>query len=66
MDTIFALASAQGKAGVSVIRISGPNALGVANQICDRPLPAKGRGLRRLMDFDGSQLDEASGGTHSP
>ena len=59
MDTIFALASAQGKAGVSVIRISGPNALGVANQICDRPLPAKGRGLRRLMDFDGSQLDEA-------
>lgn len=59
MDTIFALASAQGKAGVSVIRISGPNALGVANQICDHPLPAKGRGLRRLMDFDGSQLDEA-------
>ncbi|EAQ46277.1 tRNA modification GTPase [Roseobacter sp. MED193] len=59
MDTIFALASAQGKAGVSVIRISGPNALGVANQICDRPLPAKGRGLRRLIDFDGSQLDEA-------
>lgn len=59
MDTIFALASAQGKAGVSVIRISGPNALGVANQICDRPLPAKGRGLRRLIDFDGGQLDEA-------
>lgn len=59
MDTIFALASAQGKAGVSVIRISGPNALGVANQICDRPLPAEGRGLRRLIDFDGSQLDEA-------
>ena len=44
---------------MSVIRISGPNALGVANQICDRPLPAKGRGLRRLIDFDGSQLDEA-------
>ncbi len=29
IDTIFALASAQGKAGVSVIRISGPHALEV-------------------------------------
>ncbi len=59
MDTIFALASAQGKAGVSVIRISGPLALDAANQICDRPLPAKGRGLRCLLDLDGGHLDEA-------
>lgn len=59
MDTIFALASAQGKAGVSVIRISGPLALTAANQICDHPLPVKGRGLRCLQDLDGSQLDEA-------
>ncbi|WP_281954625.1 tRNA uridine-5-carboxymethylaminomethyl(34) synthesis GTPase MnmE [Pseudophaeobacter arcticus] len=59
MDTIFALASAQGKAGVSVIRISGPLALTAANQICDRPLPAKGRGLRSLLDLDGTHLDEA-------
>jgi tRNA modification GTPase len=59
MDTIFALASAQGKAGVSVIRISGPLALTAANQICDRPLPAKGRGLRCLLDLDGTHLDEA-------
>ena len=27
MDTIYALASAAGKAGVSIIRISGPDAL---------------------------------------
>jgi tRNA modification GTPase len=59
MDTIFALASAQGKAGVSVVRISGPNALEAANQICDRSLPEKGRGLRVLRDTDGSHLDEA-------
>ncbi|WP_083096828.1 tRNA uridine-5-carboxymethylaminomethyl(34) synthesis GTPase MnmE [Pseudophaeobacter leonis] len=59
MDTIFALASAQGKAGVSVVRISGPNALEAANQICDRPLPEKGRGLRILRDADGNHLDEA-------
>ena len=59
MDTIFALASAQGKAGVSVIRISGPLALDAANQICDRPLPEKGRGLRCLLDLNGGHLDEA-------
>lgn len=59
MDTIFALASAQGKAGVSVIRVSGPLALEAANQICDHSLPAKGRGLRRLLDLDGGHLDEA-------
>jgi tRNA modification GTPase len=59
MDTIFALASAQGKAGVSVVRISGPLALEAANQICDSPLPDKGRGLRILRDSAGSHLDEA-------
>ncbi len=59
MDTIFALASAQGKAGVSVVRISGPLALEAANLICDRPLPEKGRGLRVLRDADGNHLDEA-------
>lgn len=59
MDTIFALASAQGKAGVSVVRISGPLALEAANLICDRPLPEKGRGLRILRDSAGYHLDEA-------
>ncbi|MCD9147052.1 tRNA uridine-5-carboxymethylaminomethyl(34) synthesis GTPase MnmE [Pseudophaeobacter flagellatus] len=58
MDTIFALASAQGKAGVSVIRVSGPLALVAANQLCDRPMAAKGRGLRVLTDLDGRHLDE--------
>lgn len=59
MDTIFALASAQGKAGVSVIRISGPLALEAANRISEHPLPEKGRGLRVLMDPEGAPLDEA-------
>ncbi|MGR3621233.1 tRNA uridine-5-carboxymethylaminomethyl(34) synthesis GTPase MnmE [Pseudophaeobacter sp.] len=59
MDTIFALASAQGKAGVSVLRISGPMALAAANQICDRPMPKQGRGLRILREANGDRLDEA-------
>ena len=56
MDTIFALASATGKAGVAVIRISGPAAFTTATQLCgDCP----SRGLRVLRDVEGRLLDEA-------
>ncbi|MBL4812635.1 MAG: tRNA uridine-5-carboxymethylaminomethyl(34) synthesis GTPase MnmE [Rhodobacteraceae bacterium] len=58
MDTIFALASAAGKAGVAVIRISGADAL-VAGQKLAGPLPEHGRRLCRLRRGDGSLLDEA-------
>lgn len=59
MDTIFALASAQGKAGVAVIRVSGPLALEAGARLCGRDLPARGTGLRILRDAAGGQLDEA-------
>ncbi|MEC3861345.1 tRNA uridine-5-carboxymethylaminomethyl(34) synthesis GTPase MnmE [Mesobacterium sp. TK19101] len=58
MDTIFALATAQGKAGVAVVRISGPDALKAASQFCTLPDPRRA-GLRRLVDRDGAVLDEA-------
>ena len=57
MDTIFALASARGKAGVAVVRVSGPRAFAVAEVLGGR-LPS-GRGLRRLKSSDGVVLDEA-------
>ena len=58
MDTIFALASARGKAGVSIIRISGEGAFAAAGSLCGRlPEPRKA-GLRRLQ-FQGELLDEA-------
>ncbi len=59
MDTIFALASARGKAGVAVIRISGPLAHEAAGRLCGRLPPARKAGLRRLHAQDGSLLDEA-------
>lgn len=59
MDTIFALASAQGKAGVSVIRVSGSKALETLDYFNSKALPAPGRGLRVLRDHNGAQLDEA-------
>lgn len=59
MDTIFALASAQGKAGVSVIRLSGPQALPTASKISGGDLPTAGRALRVLSDQSGERIDEA-------
>ena len=59
MDTIFALATARGKSGVAIIRISGARALDVARDLAgDLPGFHQAR-LRRLTDSDGSLIDEA-------
>ena len=58
MDTIFALASGRGKAGVAVFRISGPEAhRALAALVSDVP-PERRASLRRLV-WDGEVLDEA-------
>ncbi len=59
MDTIFALASAQGKAGVAVIRVSGPRAHDAAARLCGTPLPARDMSLRVLRNAAGERLDQA-------
>ncbi|TNF20161.1 MAG: tRNA uridine-5-carboxymethylaminomethyl(34) synthesis GTPase MnmE [Rhodobacteraceae bacterium] len=59
MDTIFALASAQGKAGVSVIRISGPQAFAAGRLLCGALPEARRTGVRVLTDGDGRRIDEA-------
>ncbi|RME15226.1 MAG: tRNA uridine-5-carboxymethylaminomethyl(34) synthesis GTPase MnmE, partial [Alphaproteobacteria bacterium] len=56
-DTIFALASARGKAGVAVIRVSGPRAFESCREIC-RSVPEH-RGLRVLHAADGGPIDKA-------
>lgn len=58
MDTIFALASAQGKAGVAVIRLSGPDAHKSANALAGGGLPSRGMHLRTLRGPDGAILDD--------
>ena len=58
MDTIFALATARGKAGVAVIRISGPLALMAAARLGGGNLPARGMALRSLRDEAGAALDD--------
>lgn len=59
MDTIFALATAQGKAGVAVIRISGPLAHGAVRGMCDSELAPRGMRLCALHDGAGDHLDDA-------
>ncbi|MEP1588228.1 MAG: tRNA uridine-5-carboxymethylaminomethyl(34) synthesis GTPase MnmE [Tateyamaria sp.] len=59
MDTIFALATAQGRAGVAVIRISGPQAHACGTALCSSLPPNRQFALRNLVDLDGAVLDQA-------
>ncbi|MEA1649629.1 tRNA uridine-5-carboxymethylaminomethyl(34) synthesis GTPase MnmE [Nitrospirillum sp. BR 11164] len=59
-DTIFALASAPGRGGVQVIRLSGPKAGAALSALTGRPLPAPRRAtLARLKDQEGEVFDQA-------
>lgn len=57
MDTIFALASARGRAGVAVIRISGPKAHLAVETLC--VLPSERRAMVRDLVWQGEVLDQA-------
>ena len=59
MDTIFALATAQGRAGVAVVRISGPGSHDVCCALCGDLPAARIASVRVLSDSAGVRLDEA-------
>ena len=59
MDTIFALATAQGRAGVAVIRISGPSAFDVAHALIGDVPQTRYAALRKVQDASGEVIDEA-------
>ena len=60
-DTIYALATAAGRAAVAVVRISGPASDTTLATLTRRPLPEpRQASLRQLYEFDpGGVLDEA-------
>lgn len=59
MDTIFALSTAPGKAGVAIIRVSGCSAHEAVKSLCgDVPAPRRAA-LRILRDRTGEPMDEA-------
>ena len=59
MDTIFALASAPGKAGISIVRLSGPLAINVAEKLTKSKLMEKQPNLRVIYDSDNHFIDQA-------
>ncbi len=58
MQTIFALATARGKAGVAIIRVSGPEAFAIGRVLCGS-LPNPGQhAVRTVTSQDGAVLDQ--------
>jgi tRNA modification GTPase len=58
MDTIFAPATARGKAGLAVIRVSGPAAWEVAKILAAPLPPPRQAAFRKFRDASGEVLDE--------
>nr|WP_309502738.1 tRNA uridine-5-carboxymethylaminomethyl(34) synthesis GTPase MnmE [uncultured Roseovarius sp.] len=59
MDTIYAVSSAPGKAGVAVVRVSGPRAFDACGALCGDVPPPRFASLRVLRDSTGGRLDQA-------
>ncbi len=58
METIYALATARGKAGVAVLRLSGPGAHAAIQTLCGDVPPPRRASLRKLV-WEGETLDQA-------
>lgn len=59
METIFALSTSSGKAGIAVVRLSGPEVALAADALCGGLPAPRQASLRVLRDGDGTQIDEA-------
>src|SRR6185369_16060342 len=58
-DTIFAPATAAGRAAVAVVRLSGPETAGAVRALAGRLPAARRASLRTLRDGQGTAIDEA-------
>ncbi|MCR5571106.1 MAG: tRNA uridine-5-carboxymethylaminomethyl(34) synthesis GTPase MnmE [Bacteroidales bacterium] len=61
-DTIFAPATSVGAGAISVVRLSGPQAIDIASSVLDRPLrdlPGYSARFCRVLEPDGAELDAA-------
>jgi len=57
-DTIAAIATASGAAGIGIVRLSGPRARAICEAICARPLRARHALHARFHDGDGAVIDD--------
>ena len=58
-DTIFALSSGSGRAGIAVVRISGPRALATLTSMAGKAPVPRVAGLRKIRARDSQIIDEA-------
>ena len=58
-DTIFALSSGLGRAGIAVVRISGPRALATLNALAGKTPQQRRAVVRKMRARDGQIIDEA-------
>ena len=58
-DTIFALATAPGRAAVAVVRISGPGSVAALMALTDRSVAPRRASVRTLSDASGEAIDTA-------
>jgi len=57
MDTIYAVATAAGRSGVAVIRVSGPDVQSVCTKFGIEQLPERRAVLRQLLNHEGEVID---------
>ena len=57
-DTIVAIATAPGAGGVGIVRLSGPRAAGIGEQVCGRALRPRIAEYARFRDAAGATLDD--------
>ena len=57
-DTIAAIASAAGRGGIGIVRLSGPQAKPIGERICGRALQPRHARHARFRDRDGAILDD--------
>ena len=57
-DTIAAIATAAGRGGIGVVRVSGPAAQSIARRICDKPLALRQAVFCGFIDANNDVLDQ--------
>ena len=65
-DTIAAIATPSGRGGVSVIRVSGPDAKAIADRLTKTTLPIRRPSLSKFIGNDGHVIDEGLPAANGP
>lgn len=57
-DTIAAIATAPGRGGIGIVRLSGPDSRAIAERVCVRTLTPRTAHFQNFTDSDGNTVDQ--------